>query len=74
MNFSKKLFTFRREGIMIREGMEDPFGKAMKRRVGCETPPERAARETGAVSGLSAKHLKTVSERPLIGHGGPVTG
>ena len=54
--------------------MEYPFGKALKRRVGCETPPERAARETGAVSGPGAKHLKTVSERPLIGHGGPVTG
>ena len=51
--------------------MEYPFGKALKRRVGCETPPERAARETGAVSGPGAKHLKTVSERPLIGHGGP---
>lgn len=34
-------------------------------------PPERAARETGAVSGPGAKYLKTVSERPLIGHGGP---
>lgn len=50
--------------------MPYPFEKALMRRVGCETPPERAARETGAVSGLSAKHLKTVSERPLIGHVG----
>ena len=50
---------------------EEHFGKAkaLKRRVGCGTCPERTARETGAASGLCAKHLKTISEWPLIGHG-----
>ena len=75
MRCHKKGFTIRKKSTMIENHKSQAVQESVEEKSRMqEVPRESRPQECGAESGLAEWIAKTVSERPLIGHGGPVTG
>ena len=72
MRCHKKGFTIRKKSTMIENHKSQAVQESVEEKSRMqEVPRESRPQECGAESGLAEWIAKTVSERPLIGHGSP---